>query len=888
MRPAKWFAMIALPLTGQLAQAQLLDGFEDGNMNEYTVGRCTTGPVTNPNHAFAQSSAHNGSLGLRLFGTSANFGPIYSHNTAGVGAVACSAYSVWVAVPAVTVGEFHMGLGDSNGGVSVALTPGGFLDIFSEGRCGGTDIGQPRAVPGFIPGQWYQLRMAFREETEVRAEMWDGSRCLAATPFLQLGAAPTGRIWFRGWASIFTDMWVAVDTIRFESGVDPIIIAQPQDAIVCPASTATFTVMTAQCDAGFDYQWMRNGVPLTDDEEDRIVGANTPTLRINRVRAGDDQSSYRVIIGNQCGQVMSEEAVLLLNENDADRDGLLDCWEVPNGGIDFDGDGELDYDQLDDLGADVHRRDLFIEVDLMAGIPATAQEVRMAINRVRDAFRNAPPDENLSGIEIHFNLDDRDLPFEDVSPIGGTDEKPGFPLSGVMWRENWFGELEERQHANREALLNAKALAFRYCVFINLVPHRAYWGLGETPGDEFVICTNRIVPPNSTKVESLAATFMHELGHTLGLDHGGSDGDMGKPNYPSVMNYAMSQRFNWCKGFWRLDYSRVELPEINENKLNEEIGLNPAGLGAEYYSNVRMACAGEVCNPASWSQHAVGDIVVTYEKLHPAASELGIDWNRNGELDAFDASCATLVRCVPTMPAEAYCISEDINYLAPLTDLPLQVRLPSPGQTLRGCNDWELIRLKVTDGGGYFAETAAPEGELSEAAHIQVEDFFPPPGAPCQGDPLLTRRPHDQVAAMGETVLFAADARSESSITFRWRRAGQDLLDGPTAFGSVISGAMTNTLTITNAQPGDSTNYDVVCASDCGEIVSLPASLLVGAVVPGDLDDDGDVDLDDLTAMLAAFGQCAGGKDYTPLADLDHDGCIGIADVARELNLYGA
>lgn len=37
-----------------------------------------------------------------------------------------------------------------------------------------------------------------------------------------------------------------------------------------------------------------------------------------------------------------------------------------------------------------------------------------------------------------------------------------------------------------------------------------------------------------------AGTFMHELGHTLGLNHGGdpSDGHNDKPNYKSVMNYT--------------------------------------------------------------------------------------------------------------------------------------------------------------------------------------------------------------------------------------------------------------------------------------------------------------------------------------------------------------
>jgi hypothetical protein len=41
----------------------------------------------------------------------------------------------------------------------------------------------------------------------------------------------------------------------------------------------------------------------------------------------------------------------------------------------------------------------------------------------------------------------------------------------------------------------------------------------------------------------MAGTFMHEFGHTLGLGHGGGDGDNRKPNYLSVMNYRSGWQF---------------------------------------------------------------------------------------------------------------------------------------------------------------------------------------------------------------------------------------------------------------------------------------------------------------------------------------------------------
>ena len=49
--------------------------------------------------------------------------------------------------------------------------------------------------------------------------------------------------------------------------------------------------------------------------------------------------------------------------------------------------------------------------------------------------------------------------------------------------------------------------------------------------------------------EFVADTFMHELGHNLGLHHGGSDDINDKPNYLSIMNY----RFGGGRAFVRTD-----------------------------------------------------------------------------------------------------------------------------------------------------------------------------------------------------------------------------------------------------------------------------------------------------------------------------------------------
>ena len=91
-------------------------------------------------------------------------------------------------------------------------------------------------------------------------------------------------------------------------------------------------------------------------------------------------------------------------------------------------------------------------------------------------------------------------------------------------------------------------------------------------GNDFAVTLNSTIYGTSTVLQDYQGTIMHELGHTLGLQHGGTDSVNYKPNYYSVMNYTWQfynsdNRNGTSQNYassWQLNYSTQQLPSINE------------------------------------------------------------------------------------------------------------------------------------------------------------------------------------------------------------------------------------------------------------------------------------------------------------------------------------
>jgi hypothetical protein len=296
--------------------------------------------------------------------------------------------------------------------------------------------------------------------------------------------------------------------------------------------------------------------------------------------------------------------------NDADSDGLLDEWEKD--GIDSDDDGDID---LVLEGANWQHKDIFVEVDYMVGhrpMDAAMEDVKVAFSRAPNALINNP--DGKDGVNLHILVDDQ---ITHLDVIYLWDEFDSM-------KNSFFGSFEQRTSDNRDEILQAKKMAYRYCMFINqfarfdnettsFISSRAS-GMAELPGNDFIVSLGAFTPHGGTR-DHQAATFMHELGHTLNLRHGGSENENYKPNYLSIMNYLFMFEDDPIPNR-PLDYSRSALSTINETHLNELKGISPNAYEPSYYAN--------------WVTTAYSDA-----SGQPIPSSLNlIDWSNDSSFDS--------------------------------------------------------------------------------------------------------------------------------------------------------------------------------------------------------------------------------------------------------------
>jgi hypothetical protein len=223
---------------------------------------------------------------------------------------------------------------------------------------------------------------------------------------------------------------------------------------------------------------------------------------------------------------------------DADNDGILDCNE--QFGSTFAG------LPLYEWGARSGQKDIFIELDYMDATNSGGQTADEGIIPRREALQKVVASFAAQGIAVHFDVGDL---YDQATGIdaadfdlGGGQEVPyaaGVSFDPVDSRANLY-------KYKRDYMDFARMQIFHYLLFANSQQANGSAGssgLAELNGNDLIVSIgawnlNSINTSNTnTLINYQASTLMHELGHNLGLNHGGNDTNNFEPNYISIMNY---------------------------------------------------------------------------------------------------------------------------------------------------------------------------------------------------------------------------------------------------------------------------------------------------------------------------------------------------------------
>lgn len=224
------------------------------------------------------------------------------------------------------------------------------------------------------------------------------------------------------------------------------------------------------------------------------------------------------------------------NAVDSDNDGIPDSAKIVGGkfaGLDLYG-----------MGARQGHRDLFIQIDYMNSDDAGVTPQSEALSKILPAFQ-------AHNIYVHFDAGNIFSPAMDPAK---------FNLSGNISHSKTLSQCTQvptsrtttdsgcnslYQYSSGAIDVRRKPI-FRYILLANSQNSNGSAGasgVSELPGNKSMVTmgnwsfSRNGIQNTNVLINMQASTIMHELGHSLGLHHGGFEDTNLKPNYFSIMNY---------------------------------------------------------------------------------------------------------------------------------------------------------------------------------------------------------------------------------------------------------------------------------------------------------------------------------------------------------------
>ncbi|MCA9272718.1 MAG: hypothetical protein KDA31_06705 [Phycisphaerales bacterium] len=281
------------------------------------------------------------------------------------------------------------------------------------------------------------------------------------------------------------------------------------------------------------------------------------------------------------------------NIDDTDGDTIDDGDEVlgTSSGLDLPG-----------LGANPLHKDIFIELDwhepLSGSNPDAYQPPVGYFDILEDMFSNAPlsnPD-GVDGIVVHIDMGQGGL-YSGGNRVSSAHTSP-ISLNQIS---------TQIQSINLDS---NRVGYFYYCLYTDRSLTGGGTGQGELNGDTLAI---RQTPPTNPTF-GYSYYLAHELGHCMGLRHGGFEDINFKPNYNSIMNYRFATGLDVDGDGGPgdempdlvLDYSVGIRPVIFSDSIDESVDLYGGALGSSNYLD--------------WNQNGILDMPYPYDITVPCGS----------------------------------------------------------------------------------------------------------------------------------------------------------------------------------------------------------------------------------------------------------------------------
>jgi len=314
--------------------------------------------------------------------------------------------------------------------------------------------------------------------------------------------------------------------------------------------------------------------------------------------------------------------------NDTDGDRLLNCYETNTGSYvsatntgtdplnaDTDDDGITDGDEvlgttgglnLPGMGANPLKKTILIEYDWLSDDtqewfntgtgqnefgPHNHRPTAAVMSLVADVYSAAPvnnPD-GSTGVQIIQDYGQGGA-FTGGNEIADDDGN----LAGYLGTD-YYSKKSQNFAANRQGYFHYTIMAHKYGGGATESS-----GLAELFADDLIVSSNWWLEYD----ESVASTIVHELGHNLGLRHGGFEDTNNKPNYNSVMNY------------------NYQFPGVD---------TDCSGCGTNCSSGNAFISGDGLIDYSTGSRNDLQEGFLT--ESFGVCSNVATDWNRNGSID---------------------------------------------------------------------------------------------------------------------------------------------------------------------------------------------------------------------------------------------------------------